>query len=449
MTSPIRPLSRGRIAAYAAPAMALAIPTIPVAVMLPAFYAETFGLPLAAIGGVLAAARLLDVITDPLAGAISDRWRGRFGRRKPMMVLGAPLAGLALFMLFIPPADVSVSHLAIWASLLYLGWTMIALPYTAWGAELSPDYQDRSRITLAREGAQMTGILIAAAIPVMFSADDWQTGLKLIVIATLVGGAISLAVALRVVPDPVPIQPAHSQNSVKLSLYLQNKPFMRLLSAWLLNGLANGFPTVLFAFFVTHVLGGTDAERNWLLLLYFGAGVAGVPLWMKLAERVQKHRVWSGAMIFNCAAFAIAAFLGPGDIPVFAIVCLTTGLALGADLALPPAIQADVVDYDTLRSGRKRAGIYFAFWNMATKFALAGAVGIAFLSLDILGFDAQATEQSATATDGLIFLYAVMPILLKFSAIALIYRFPIDADRQAIIRQRLQQREDLAVRETI
>ena len=71
MTSPTRPLSRGRIAAYAAPAMALAIPTIPVAVMLPTFYAETFGLPLAAIGGVLAAARLLDVITEPVRSAIA------------------------------------------------------------------------------------------------------------------------------------------------------------------------------------------------------------------------------------------------------------------------------------------------------------------------------------------------------------------------------------------
>ncbi len=448
MTSPARPLSRGRIAAYAAPAMALAIPTIPVAVMLPTFYAETFGLPLAAIGGVLAAARLLDVITDPLAGAISDRWRGRFGRRRPMMALGAPVAGIALFMLFVPPADVSVTYLALWSSLLYLGWTMIALPYTAWGAELSPDYRDRSRITLAREAAQMTGILMAAAIPVIFSTDDWQTGLKLIVMATLVGGAISLAAALRFVPDPVPARPTDNQTPIKFSIYLQNKPFMRLLSAWLLNGLANGFPTVLFAFFVTHVLGGTDTERNWLLLLYFGAGVAGVPLWMKLAERVQKHRVWSGAMIFNCAAFALAAFLGPGDVPVFAIVCLTTGLALGADLALPPAIQADVVDYDTLKTGRRRAGIYFAFWNMSTKFALAGAVGIAFLSLDILGFDAQAGEQSAAATDGLIFLYAIMPILLKFCAVALIYKFPIDAGRQAVIRQRLQQRERRAERET-
>ncbi|MEQ9199700.1 MAG: MFS transporter, partial [Rhodospirillales bacterium] len=199
---------------------------------------------------------------------------------------------------------------------------------------------------------------------------------------------------------------------------------------------------------VTHALGGTDAERNWLLLLYFGAGVAGVPLWMKLAERVQKHRVWSGAMIFNCAAFAFAAFLGPGDVAIFAIVCLTTGLALGADLALPPAIQADVVDYDTLKSGRKRAGIYFAFWNMATKFALAGAVGIAFVSLDIIGFDAQSDNQPETAITGLVFLYAIMPIILKFLAVTLIYRFPIDAARQAVIRRRLQQRADRAERET-
>jgi Na+/melibiose symporter-like transporter len=436
-------LTRGQLAAYAAPAMALAVPTIPVAVMLPTFYAENFGLPLAAIGGVLAAARLLDVITDPLAGYVSDRWQTRFGCRKPMIAAGAPVAGIALYMLFVPPDQAGIGYLALWASLLYLGWTMISLPYTAWGAELSPSYEERSRITLLREGAQMSGILIAAMIPVLYGSGEWREGLFLIVLVTLAGGATALTVALGTVPDRSHHSGRQSTRTIRESarIITGNRPFLRLLAAWLLNGLANGLPMVLFAFFVTHRLGGTEADRNWLLLVYFGAGVAGIPFWLWLSGREQKHRVWTAAMVFNCIAFLFAAFLGEGYILAFAVICIATGLALGADLALPPAIQADVVDFDSLRSGRRRAGLYFAFWNMATKFALAIAVLLGFGLLDIAGFNADRQEQTETAVNMLVFTYAVLPIFLKSAAIALIYRFPIDAARQAVIRRRLTQLE--------
>lgn len=439
-------LGAGHLAAYAAPAVALAIPTIPVAVLLPTFYAERVGLPLAAIGLALAIARLSDVVTDPLAGALSDRWPGRFGRRKPMMALGAPIAGIALWMLFVPPEGVSTLYLALTAGLLYLGWTMLAVPYAAWGAELSSDYRERARITLVREGAQMTGILLALVVPVAAATASQADALRLIVILTIVGGALALAAAFMRLPDPE--TRTGPRTRLSLRILVRNKPFLRLLAAWFVNGLANGFPMVLFAFFVTHVLAGSDGERNVLLLLYFAAGIVGVPLWFWLSGRFEKHRVWCAAMVFNCVAFATAGLLGPGDIIAFAAICLATGLALGADLALPPAIQADVVDFDTLKSNDKRAGILFAFWNMATKLALAAAVGIAFGLLDISGFDAQASKQTETARNTLVLLYAIAPIFLKSIAIMLTYKFPIDAARQAVIRRRLQQREDRDVRQT-
>jgi Na+/melibiose symporter-like transporter len=440
-------LGAGDLAAYAAPALALAIPTIPVAVLLPAFYAETIGLSLAAVGTALAAARLTDVVTDPMVGALSDRWRSRFGRRKPMMALGAPLAGIALWLLFVPPDDATALYLALSAGLLYLGWTMLAVPYAAWGAELSTDYRERARITLIREGAQMAGILLALLVPVLAVSASQGDALRLIVLITLAGGAAALAMAFIRLPD----RPEGSNTAgagLAWRLLATNRPFLRLLVAWFVNSLANGFPMVLFAFFVTHALAGGEAERNFLLLLYFASGLVGVPLWLWLAARFEKHRVWCGAMIFNCIAFASACLLGPGDIAAFAAICVATGLALGADLALPPAIQADVVDYDTLRSRRRRAGLYFALWNMATKLALAAAVGIAFGLLDSAGFDAKAEEQTETARNALVLLYAAAPIFLKSIAVMLTYGFPIDAGRQAVIRRRLQQREDRDVPQT-
>jgi GPH family glycoside/pentoside/hexuronide:cation symporter len=116
-----------------------------------------------------------------------------------------------------------------------------------------------------------------------------------------------------------------------------------------------------------------------------------------------------------------------------------TGMALGADLSLPPAIQADVLDYDRWKFKRARAGVQFAMWGMATKLALAVSVGIALPSLEGLGFTPEAPTPDGIWA--LIFLYGVVPIGIKVLAIAMVWNFPITATKHAIIRKRLQQRD--------
>ncbi len=127
-----------------------------------------------------------------------------------------------------------------------------------------------------------------------------------------------------------------------------------------------------------------------------------------------------------------------GGLAAFAVVCVVTGAALGADLALPPAIQADVVDYDELRGGTPRAGLQFAFWGMGTKLALAAAVGLSLPGLAALGFDPDAP--SADARGALPVIYALLPVVIKLMAIAVVWRFPLSAGRQAAIRRRLERR---------
>jgi len=213
-----------------------------------------------------------------------------------------------------------------------------------------------------------------------------------------------------------------------------NKPFRRLLLAYLVNGIANGLPSTLFLLFVAHRL-VLEAQQGVFLLVYFVAGLAGVPLAVAAARRLGKHRAWCVAMLATSAAFVWAPLLPPGAGVAFALICLVTGLGLGADLALPPAMQADVIDEDTAAGGEGRAGLYFALWGMATKLALALAVGIAFPLLDFAGFDPAAAATGAKSGDlALAALYAWLPVALKLAAVALMWRFPIDAARQAQLR---------------
>lgn len=144
-------------------------------------------------------------------------------------------------------------------------------------------------------------------------------------------------------------------------------------------------------------------------------------------------------MTITCPAFAVAAFLGPGDTTLFAVVCLVTGLCLGADLALPPAIQADVADWDRLRFRRNRTASLFALWNMASKLALAIAAGTILPLVSQLGL-----EQPTPPADSLRMLamiYALIPCVFKLTAIALVSGLPLTQQRHAAIISRLDRRD--------
>ena len=137
----------------------------PIAIWLIPFYSEVVGIPLYIIANILLIARFTDVITDPILGQLGDSTRTPIGRRKPWIILGVPLMMLAIYKLFIPGTEVSITYFVIWMMLMYLGSTIIGIPYGAWGAEISPDYHQRSRVVGGREGWTLIGLLISALIP--------------------------------------------------------------------------------------------------------------------------------------------------------------------------------------------------------------------------------------------------------------------------------------------
>ena len=194
--------------------------------------------------------------------------------------------------------------------------------------------------------------------------------------------------------EPPPGRQAELPFVQGLKLAWSNEPFRRLILAFFLNGIANGLPATLFLLFVRHVL-GADVDAGPLLLLYFVSGMLAVPGWLWLSYRIGKHRAWAASMLWACVMFAWVPFLGPGDTLAFAAICVLSGASLGADLAIPASMQADVIDLDRVMSGRRRTAFFFALWSMASKLALAMAVGIAFPVLGAIGFSAEACQPAA------------------------------------------------------
>lgn len=424
--------------AYALPGLPLAALTLPLYIYLPSFYAEDLGLGFALVGGLLLAARLWDMITDPLVGALSDRLDTTWGRRRPWLIAGTPLVMVSLWFLFDPPADASGTYLLVWTMALYLAATFVRLPYEAWGAELSPDYDGRSRVTGHREAFVVLGTLLATGIPALTATTKVEAlqGLAWLTLLTL---PVAVGLACWLVPDPPSRQSARVPWRDGLRVLAANAPFRRLILAYFLNGIANGLPATLFLLFVERVL----VLPEWagpLLFVYFVCGLAAVPVWLRLSYRYGKHRIWALAMVGTSLVFATVPLLGPGDELWFAAICVLTGIGLGADLVLPPAMQADVVDLDRLESGAQRTGLYFALWGVATKLALALAVGLAFPALELAGF--QPRNVAPDSTSGLLalaLLYGLVPVAFKLVSIGLMWGFPITRDRQAEVRRLIAQ----------
>lgn len=438
MARPDAALRARILAAYALPMAPLQALHFPVYVYAAPYYAS-LGADLAVLGAFLLAARLLDAISDPLMGMLSDRTPAALarlgGRRRPWMLIAAPLILVSAWHLFLPPEAPTAVYAGVWLTALALAWTVAMTPYLAWGAELAAGYAERARVTAWRESVGIMG-LVGAAILYAAGADAGE-GMAFIFYALL--GALPLAFLLAV--SGAPEGPDLSRRRVPwraaARLALANRPFLRLLAAWFVNGAANALPAALFLFFVQHRLESPDWAGP-LLILYFVAAILGAPLWSRGARRWPKHKVWSVAMVYAGVVFLWALALGPGDVAAFAVISFLSGLALGADLSLPPAMQADVVDADTAETGEQRTGAYFAVWSVATKTAQAAAGGAALLLLDLSGFDAAAEANASAALWTLTLLYAAAPVVLKLAAVALVWRFPIDAEAQADLRRRIE-----------
>ncbi len=442
-------LSAPRLLAYALPALPLAVLTLPFYVIVPTYY-NALGLPIAAVGLTLLIIRLVDALIDPLAGFFADRFQSRWGRRKFLFATGIPLTTLAAVELFLPPTIMrDTNHLLLWGIALSVGWTLALVPYQAWGAELSTSYQGRNRVTAYREGIAFIGTLLALVTPEIVkqvqglsTQASMAPTLSLFALSLAVLLPLSALISLGFVPEPIDRSSQRLDLKASLSAMLANRPFLRLLAAFLLNGLANGLPATLFLLFVAERL-RLEAEAGLFLIVYFSAGLAGIPLWLGYAKRTSKHRSWCLAMLLACAAFIFAPFLSAGDFYGFAIICVFTGLAVGADLALPGSLQADVIDLDTAMSGEQRSASYLAVWGLATKLALALAVGIAFPILAAFGLDPGAQLRSEPGLLALALLYALLPVVLKLLAIGLMWNFPLDQAAQEAARDRIESRTEI------
>lgn len=416
MTPALTAPGRAGIVAYGALGLPLAFAALPIYVHVPRLYADALGLSLATVGLVLLSVRILDALTDPLIGWLCDRVAGR----RALVLAALPLLGFGMVGLLAPPSGAGALWLAVLVSLVSLAYSLASIAYNAWGAELAPTRDLRTRVVASREAFALSGVVLASALPGLLAGHgDEAAGLArmgwvFIPVLLLFAGWTLLAA------PPAPARAASRQTLLPgLVGALGCPPFARLLAVFAANGIAAAIPSATVLFFVADVLQAADLA-GLFLALYFIAAAASLPLWAALSRRIGKLRAWLLGMVLAVLVFAWAAMLGAGASGAFAVICILAGAALGADLALPASLLADLLARQA-DPGEARAGAWFGWWNFVTKANLALAAGLALPLLGWFGY-APGTRDPQALT-ALAAVYALVPVLLKLGAIFLLWRW--------------------------
>lgn len=408
------------------------------------YYAGELGLGLAAISIVLLASRLTDFVTDPLMGWLSDRTRSPFGRRRPYVVLGLPVMMFGIYKLFMPEPPVDIWYMLIWNMVIYLGWTIMVLPYGAWGAELSDNYMDRARITAGRQVWTIAGLLGASVVIWYFQEvlDAPGSGdvLRGIGMTLLVVFPIVVAVLLLLVPErEVKVNPNQQRWWKELTSMLNIGPFRRMVFVALAIVIGEASRHAVVVFFMDDVLQAGDRIGR-TFIFYYLMGVAAIPLWQVLAKKYGKHRSLAIAMSWSALMVLATAFLGAGDYNTFLVFYVLKGASFGAFAYLPLAMIADVVDVDTAVTRQKRAGIFFAVFGAVDKIGIAIGMFIALQVLNMTGYDpSQAINESGLWMIRLE--YAVIPTFFFLLASYLVWNYPVTNERHANLIAALERRE--------
>lgn len=404
---------------YALFAALLAAAGLPIYIHAPKAYVDEYGVSLAALGAVLFGLRLIDVVQDPALGWLAERLAPR-ARGWAAALAVVALAGFMLGLFWVAPPMAPLAWFALMMTGLFSAFSFLSILFYAQGVARAGQLGPQGHVRLAawRETGALLGLSAAAVAPVAlglaFGAPLAAFALGFAVLALAAGlGMRREWGALRPELAPAPI-----------GQVLGDRLARRLLLVALVNAAPLAITSTLFLFFVESRLAAPGWEGP-LLLLFFLAAAGSAPLWGRLALAYGARRVLIAGMVLAIGSFGLAASLGAGDVVPFALICVASGAALGADMTLLPALFAR-----RMAEIAPNAGQGFGLWAFVSKFTLAFAAVTLFPLLERAGFTVGA-DNPEPALQLLSVLYALVPCALKLAAIALLATAPLEKEETA------------------
>jgi Na+/melibiose symporter-like transporter len=434
-------LPLARLLVYAAPGLGFGFMWLLVGTYLMKHATDVIGVPAATMGGILLLSRFWDALVDPIAGFLSDRTHTRLGRRRPWLLAGALPLALGFALAWSVPASFASGAASLWMGgavmLFFTGLTACRMPHEALAAELSRDYHERNRVFGVKRALFGVGALaVFAALAWLGEAPDPRAA------AGALAVGVSLATALLLVATGIAVREpaAHlgrgaAQPVAAVRDVLANPHARRLFAVGFLQQVATGTVTTAAAYHTQYVLG--DAGAFPLLLgIFFVASLVSIPVWLHLGRRIDKKPLLVGSMIAVGGILGAMFAVGPGNHALLFTLAAAGGFFGGGLDVILPSLQADVIDWDELRTGQRKEGVYFAAWHLAEKLALGVAAAVTGLALSASGF-APNQPQAAPALFAMRALLSLFPLALYAAGALLFFRFRLDRAAHARVQRAL------------
>lgn len=423
-------LKASTILTYGIGQLGLSMMGLAVYVHLAKFYTDVALLPPALVGLAVLLGRVGDAFVDPAMGFLSDSTHTRWGRRRPYVFLSALPAAACFYLLWTPPAAWTGAPLFAYFTASYFGlfifWTVGTIPYHSWGAELTLDYHERTRLVAVREVFSVIGIVLGTLGPplALFLYPQVRVAFGRMAAAFGMIGTVTILIPALMIRERAEFQgrqPLPPWEGVQTTL--RNRSFRTLLATYFFTSVAGAVPAPLIPYMADYVL-KTPRLLPAYILVYLLVGILSLPLWVRLSHRLGKKDTWSLSLVVAVLVSGAMFALGPGRSTLFFVLLALGGVSLGGGLALPASMQADVIDQDELETGKRREGAYFGLWALVTKAAAAVTLFIALQILAWAGYVPN-VEQTPQVMVTMRLLYSLFPGLCYLAALATFQRYPI------------------------
>lgn len=431
------------LAAFSMASIPVGALTTPLLVHLPPHYAGLLGLPLAAVGLIFFAVKVMSIFFDPAAGLFMDLTRTRIGRYRFWLLLAAPVLMIGVWMLFRAEVGVSKNFLLGWLIVLYIGYSLLGLSQSAWGAVLATSYNERSRVYAWAHVTGTVGTVAVLLLPTLLKVPEAAVVpmMGLLIVASIPVTALIVAFG---VPEPVvPRRAATDRLSWRDFPTLILRPTMgRLLAADLLFTFGPAITSPLYLFFMRQARGYSLAEANVMLLFFIVAAIPCAPLWALASNRWGKHRTLMAAAASYSVAQGLIFFVPGQTFWLMAPAMFFAGGILAALGFLVRAMVADVGDEVRHETGKDRVGLLYSLVSSTSKVGTASAVLVTFAILDKVGFNAApGAVNTESAMQGLTLTFAIAPVVLVMLGAFAVRGYSLNREKHAAIRADLEARD--------
>ncbi len=442
--------------AFAAPAVGLGYMYLLVILYVMKYSTDVLLIGPAIMGIIFGCSRILDAVSDPLIGFLSDRTRSRYGRRRVWMFASIVPTFTLFYMIFTQPAGLSEGALVLWMAVAIIGFyvaiTLCFIPHMSLGAELASDYHDRSRLYGYRHAAYTVGSILALYSMQLFitaeqdSRSAVQESVTLYAVIAGVIFALLVVYAVGVLREKSDFMGKANKNAFSTIADVWQNPHAKLLLiVTFIEHIGSAAIGVLTLYIAQYIV-GRPLMAVWIILAYMVPSALSVPLWIPLSKRVGKIRLWRYSMLLTGTSFGAMFLLmyidGEAQLNFMLVLAAFAGLAAGCGGTVGPSVQSDVIDYDEMLTGERKEGAYFAAWNFVYKSAYGAMLLITGFALQATGFVPN-VEQTELVKYTMLTLYGLLPLVCYLIGALLFTRFKLDEQIHAAIRSDVAKRQNL------